>query len=470
MSGPVNSPVQCEDQPFRLIITRRDGTEILLATSDRQWALPQVSASRKNRLAEQLASDALTQYGIKAYCLFIPRLGTVHETNLELRYAVLEALAQNAKPPAGLYWMPSRSVVRRPTLPAEDRAAVESAFEEIACYAAEPSKGPFARPGWMRDLFEWVDSHIRPLGLRVTGSFQQFNASPAFSLMRIETTGPALWFKATGKPNREELTITRELARVFPRYVPKLVAVRSDWNGWLAWEAPGLELDSLGDARAWESAARNLAELQIASIGRIEELLECGCRDFRARQLSRQIGPLLAAMRDCMQAQEKLSPPPLTSTELDRLGHRLAEACSALEQLDLPNTIGHLDFNPGNILVSPERAVFLDWAEACVTSPFITYNYLREHFRRRFGGTAARESIAAAYLAPWQALFPSHYLARGMILARPVAVLAYAIRCRAERPEGAGGKFDGAGYLRSLTRRMYGEVLALEERNEPCLP
>lgn len=470
MSGPVNSPVLCDNQPFRLIITRRDGTEILFTANDRQCGLPQVSASQRGRLAEQLASNALTQYGTKTYCLFFPRQGKVHGTNLVLRYAVLEALAQNAKPPAGLYWMPSRSVIRRPTLSEDDRTAIESALEEIACYAREPNKGPFGRPGWIRDLFEWVDSHIRPLGLLVTGSFQQFNASHAFSLMRIETTGPALWFKATGEPNREELTITIELARVFPRYVPKLVAVRSDWNGWLAWEAPGLELESLGDARAWESAARNLAELQIASIGRIEKLLQCGCRDFRARQLRQKMGPFLAHMRDCMEAQEKRSPPPLSPSGLDRIGNSLAEACSALEELDVPSTIGHLDFNPGNILISPERCVFLDWAEACIASPFITYSYLREHFRRSFGVTAAEESIAAAYLAPWQALFPARDLARGMVLSRLVAVFAYAIRCQAACPASDREPAAHASYLRSLTRRMYREAAALDERNEPCLP
>lgn len=392
------------------------------------------------------------------------------QTGTKSSYVVLESLEQNAKPPAGMYWIPSISALRRRTLSEDRRAAVESALQEIASYMAEPGKGPFGRPGWIRELFEWTESQILPIGLRVTGSFRQLNASPSFSLMRIETTGPALWLKATGDPNRRELAITGGLARLFPRYMPRLVATRSDWNAWLFWEEPGTGIESHGEAAVWERAARSLAEFQISSIGRTDELLKFGCRDFRAGQLRLKINPLRAAMRDYMQAQEKQSPPPLTSSELDKLGNSLTEACAALEELNVPSTIGHLDLNPGNILVSPERCVFLDWAEACVATPFITFAYLLEHFRRRRESRPdAEDKLVAAYLAPWQALFPNPDLARGMILSRLLAAFAYASRCQAAHPASGRDAAADAGYLRSLARRMYREALALEEKTEPCL-
>jgi len=63
------------------------------------------------------------------------------------------------------------------------------------------------------------------MGVRLTGKFRQLNASPTFSLIRLETNGVALWFKATGKPNEHELAIALSLARLFPRYVPRVLGL-----------------------------------------------------------------------------------------------------------------------------------------------------------------------------------------------------------------------------------------------------
>jgi hypothetical protein len=72
------------------------------------------------------------------------------------------------------------------------------------------------------------------------------------------------------------------------------------------------------------------------------------------------IDPFLARMAEFMGAQEKRSPAPLANSELASLGEGLKEACSLLQSFALPDTIGHIDFNPGNILVSSDHCVFLD--------------------------------------------------------------------------------------------------------------
>jgi hypothetical protein len=113
------------------------------------------------------------------------------------------------------------------------------------------------------------------------------------------------------------------------------------------------------------------------------------------------IDPFLARMAEFMAAQEKRSPAPLANSELVSLGEGLKESCLLLRSFGLPDTIGHIDFNPGNILVSPDRCVFLDWAEGCVTNPVITFEYLRRHMER--GGVeepAADSRLSAAYLRP----------------------------------------------------------------------
>jgi hypothetical protein len=309
----------------------------------------------------------------------------------------------------------------------------------------------------------------QPLGLRTTGKFEQLNATPTFSLMRIETSGGAVWFKATGEPNARELPISISLDRLFPDYVPRVLGVHPTWNGWLSEEAPGRTLEESSDSQAWAEAARTLAELQIASVPKTTMLIAAGCRDLRLRELSRRIDPFVHRMSDLMALQKKQPPQVLKDAELESLGDYLKDALCRLEQHRMPSTLGHLDLNPGNIVVSPSGCRFLDWAEASVTHPLFTFEYLWEHLQRRSPGChVAREAFVSAYLRPWQSFFSPETIAQAMAYSPLLALFAYAI---------AGEKWSSpetfqnpalGGYFRGLARRAYGEATKIGLRSERC--
>src|SRR5437899_7799928 len=363
----------------RLIITRVDGTEILLLPNGAEWTLPRVEIRTQQRVAEQLTAETQKGWGLETCCLFVPSSGTSGR-NGQAMCVVMESATRNGKAPTGAYWMP-RTIATGHGV-AEEAGAIRESLAELDSYANCERPGPFAKPGWLRELLAWAQEQVSPLGLRVTGHFRQLNASPTFSLIRLETDDGALWFKATGEPNAHELPVSLLLARLFPRHVPRILGVHPSWNGWLSAEASGTALDESSDFSDWERAARELAELQIESIGKTAELLEGKCKDLRLPQLVRRIDPFLARMAEFMARQEKTSPTTLLKSELISLAEGLRESFSLLRSLGLPDTLGHIDCNPENILVSPQRCVFLDWAEGCVSNPLITFEYLREHFRR----------------------------------------------------------------------------------------
>jgi len=455
----------CES--YRLVVTRRNASEILLWPNGSGWALPRVEIRRQQRVAEQLTSEVSRRWGLQAYCLFVPSHPTSGR-NDEAKYAVLESVTQDSAAPAGTNWMP-RTVATGPGV-AEEAGAVSASLEELDSYASGERPGPFARPGWLRELFEWVQEQIGPLGLRVTGGFRQWNASPTFSLMRLETDADALWFKATGEPNTHELPVSLLLARLFPGHVPRVLGVHETWNGWLSAEAPGSALDELSDSSAWERAAKELAELQIASIGKGAELLEGGCKDLRIPKLVELIDPFLARMAEFMAVQEKRSPAPLADSELVSLGEGLKESCSLLQSFGLQDTLGHIDFNPGNILVSSDSCVFLDWAEGCVSNPLITFEYVREHIgRSSVQEPSALERLTAGYVRPWTSFYSPDDLRRALAVSPLIAVFTYAIASDAWRTPDSINNPELAGYFRSLTRRMYREAIHAAERSELCL-
>ncbi len=453
---------------YRLLITRRAGSEILVVGNGPDWSLPRTEIPCRQRPAEQLTAAIRKTLDLETYCLFVPSPLSSARTGSSANYAVMESVKQNGPAPSGSYWMIAGALDH--CRDSEEAKATKEAFRELNSYSTGEKPGPFGRAGWLRELFQWAEEQVAPLGIRLTGNFRQLNASPTFSLIRLETNSVALWFKASGKPNEHELAVALSLARLFPRYLPRVLGIHSAWNGWLSAEAPGAQLDEVADLSAWERAAESLAELQISSIGKCSELLEGKCKDLRLARLAEWVDPFLARMAEFMAAQEKPSPVPLAGSELASLREGLADACELLESLPLPDTLGHVDFNPGNILVSPDRCFFLDWAEGCIGHPFVTFEYLRQHIGRSgVREPATSERITAAYIRPWEAFFSPEVLRRAMAIAPLVAVFADAVASDRWRSPETLRDPAAAGYLRSLTRRMYRESIQVAERSAPCL-
>jgi hypothetical protein len=306
-----------------------------------------------------------------------------------------------------------------------------------------------------------VASKAAPLGLYPTGEFQQFNASPTFSLIRFETNGPALWFKAVGEPNLRESPITVELANLFPSFVPRMIARHKDWNGWLTIETEGTHPDENSDSEAWTRVAKTFGELQIASLGQTQLLLNAGCRDMGARTLLGLIEPFLEVMADLMEQQTKQLPPPLSRSEIATLRMQLQNALSEATDSEIPNAIGHLDFNPGNIVVNHSACTFLDWAEACAGPPFLTFQYLLEHLRRYRQTNSWQSTVTSAYLDTWRSVISQAQITEALRLSPLLAVFAYAACTDAWRDPEARKRTETARYFRSLTRRMKREAESL---------
>jgi hypothetical protein len=221
---------------------------------------------------------------------------------------------------------------------------------------------------------------------------------------------------------------------------------------------------------AWEQAAETVAELQMTSIGKTDELLKARLKDLRISKLAKQIDPFLLRMRELMAAQEKPTPAPLVESELQTLAEGLQEACALHESLSLPDTVGHIDFNPGNILVSRDHCLFLDWAEGCVTNPLVTFEFLAEHGSRSNSKTAAtRKRLVSAYLRPWTRRYSPEVLRRGLALSPLIAIFVYAVSGDTWRSPDLDKDSILAGYFRSLTRRMYREAIHAAIGSELCL-
>jgi hypothetical protein len=464
----VESTQQSDRETYRAIVLGQGGKELLLDPAGDGFLLPSVEIPRWQRLAENLTVAIRNEWGQEAICLFNPEVNAPVTSANNHHYQVMECSGPT-RPHPRTEWIPVSSLSERTLIDPADQVAVLRSLAECDRRVGATAPGPFARLGWFGELQRWIEEVIVPLGSHLTGKFSQLNASPSFSLVRFGTSGPAVWFKAVGEPNLREFPITLAIARLLPRYLPPILAVRPEWNGWLALEVEGINLSDTQDALYWKAAASALAKLQIESTDKGGVFIGPCARDLRASTLLKLVRPFMAAMGQLMEKQTKVPPPALSSDELMLLGEQIEEALSLSTNLGITDALGHLDLNPGNVIVSEGQCVFLDWAEAYVGNPFFSFQYLVEHFRRMAGVDATAESgLTRTYAEEWRPLVSPESLQEALALAPMLAVFAFATATEAWCDQARLQDPKVAGYLRSLTRRMHREANRLTDRGALC--
>jgi hypothetical protein len=447
----VPSQPQIENDLQRVILFASNGEEVLVRHDGGRLDLPAVPIPPHQRIAENLTAFMRREWSQKAVSLFGLNPSS---TECERRYQVTESTAAQSSTTTGFQWVSLSSLEENRFEEPDDCRAIAKALAQCEEYAAGRGHGPFGQLGWFVELTEWVRDRIRPAGLVLNGRFTQLNASPTFSLVRFETNGPAVWFKAVGEPNLREYPITLALANYFSSFVPRVIAVREDWHGWLAFETEGTHPDETSDRKTWAHVATTLGELQIATLGQTLHLLNAGCRDVRVCSLLKLVEPFLEVMAELMDRQIKESPAALTRNELVTLRTQIEDTLSEAANSEIPSAIGHLDFNPGNIIVNPNGCTFLDWAEACAGSPFLTFQYLLEHLRRYQQDNSWESAIASAYLRTWRSFISTKEITEALRVSPLLAVFAYAACGDAWREPEETSRPETARYFRSLTRRM----------------
>jgi len=445
---------------YRLALVLPHSRRLLVITDDGTPCLPKIGIPVQSRVGEQLTRAIEGTWKMRSAVV-----DYLADKSIPIPLAVLELLAEDEYPSGNNFHS-----IGVHALPETDLTRDERIILERILSGDEVGPGPFCRLGWINDVMAWIESNLSSRGWKLTGQFRQLNADSFFSLIRFETTGPALWFKAVGEPNLCEFPISIALARLFPGSVPTLVATQSSWNAWLAIESEGIHPDHSSELEVWTRGVTSLAAMQVASAGKTEELLGAGCKNLRLNALLDLIDPFVELVEVLMKQQSKVPPVKLGTQELRDLSTELKAACIGLGELDLPDTLGHVDFNPGNILVSADSCVFLDWAEACVSHPFLTFEYLLEHFRRSHPDHLFLQSqLISAYCEPWTSCSSPEKILKALKFTPLVAVFAYAVAnrtwCDSIRPQ----QPKIAGFLRSLARRMCREAVLLEQWREPCL-
>lgn len=293
---------------------------------------------------------------------------------------------------------------------------------------------PWSAPGWFEQACAWIQAELGRLDLHRTGAIEPAHQRPWSKVLRVPTSAGTIYFKASAAAVAHEPALTVALARWRPRDVAPPLAADIK-HGWMLLPDGGSRLREIiradKDLAHWERLLPIYAELQIALAERLGELLELGVPDRRLHALPAQYRRLLADAR----ALSIGHPAGISPGDLNRLrGHdtQLAALCEGLAAGPIPATINHGDLHDGNIFAQPSRFQIFDWADACITHPFVSLRTTFVSAEISLGlpeGDAQLERLRDAYLEPWQRYAPSADLreifARALRIAPIVGALSW---------------------------------------------
>ena len=167
---------------------------------------------------------------------------------------------------------------------------------------------PWHDPDWMKQAHDWIYAETRRQSIRITGDIEQPHLYPWSTVLIVPTADGRLFFKATAPETIYEAALTKQLGEWIPESMPELVAV-DPVKGWMLMRDGGEQLRQsirpTKDLKPWVPVIRRYAEVQIALVEQVPEILALGIPDYRLAALPSLYSDLLADEESLMIDQEK---------------------------------------------------------------------------------------------------------------------------------------------------------------------
>lgn len=295
-------------------------------------------------------------------------------------------------------------------------------------------KLPWHDPNWMKLAHEWIQAETARHSIRVTGEIEQPHLYPWSTVLHVPTDEGKLFFKATAPETIYEVPLTKMLADLYPDCMPGLVAVDTG-RGWMLMRDGGEQLRQsirpTGDISPWGPVIALYGQVQADAADHIDALLAAGVPDYRLETVPSLYRELLADEQSLLIDQEK----GLTTGEwrqIQGMTSRLEHLCLQLTGYGIPESINHGDFHDGNVLVRDGRVTFLDWADACISHPFMSLRtfFVSIEIALKLDDyappTPEMSALLDRYLEQWQSFASLAALRSAYLISRPVASIVKA--------------------------------------------
>lgn len=348
------------------------------------------------------------------------------ESNTVQRVYEAWVSAADWTPPPQAQWIAPDTCRTLPLALPEQRPWLR-AWANEAQQGVPPQRRPWARPPWFAAMERWIASQLQDVALTQTGPLAQVRTWERSCVLRVPTTGGAVYAKAVPAIFAHEPRLTRLLATLQPTMVHTPLAV-NEAQGWLLmpkWD--GQPLDHGHAVEQWESTIAAFARFQRALAAHTAELRATGCPYRPLDLLATQIEPLL--WDDTALVPEQ---PPMLSADTIALlraqSSRLRAMCAELAEFHIPPSLEHGDLWPSNIIVGSTNVWFTDWSDSAIAHPFFSLILFLEDAAQALPHVPdLRDRLLHAYLQPWTIYEPIERLRSAFDLAQMLAPIHYAV-------------------------------------------
>ena len=323
----------------------------------------------------------------------------------------------------------------------------------------------WSSPAWRQLAVSWLDEQLAVAGVRRTREVEQPHLRPWATVLKAQTTGGTVWFKACGPATAFEVGLYRLIDHVAPEHVLSPIATDLT-RGWIVLPDGGL---SLGDhltgaelAHAMETAVSSYGHLQRTLAPHVGDLLALGITDMRPASMPGRFEEALQAVGAHIEASGDAT----DRTTYERvlgLGETVGTWCDELAAAGGLLSLDHNDLHPWNILTTRAdgtgRAKFYDWGDSVVAHPFasmlVPLGYMQHHLGVSLDHPRVLR-LRDAYLDAFTDLGPHTELVETLQLACRVGKIARALTWdRSLRAQG----YDQAGEFASAPLKCLASLL-----------
>lgn len=361
----MTTQIPTETYEYRIVLVHPGSRAVCVLERGDKHCLLRVGIAQRTRLTREVQKLLREAWNLSIVILEI--LPTVDRMST---CAVAELLHREV--PSGF------RAVRADQLSKEELSEQERGL--LQAILDEEVSTPFATVGWIDEAIAWLETAS---GARVfaKAEVEQYNAGGGFALIRFRMeNGRSYWLKATGASNKHERAVTMLLSRLCTGYVPEVIAERPAWNAWLMYDEgnpiAALTGENSSIVQTLECAVKSLAELQMKTMPSKLDLLEAGAFDHRTDVLRSKAETLFAYIDEAMDAQTSTKVPRVSAKRLCDLQSLFVDVCGYVKDLEFPDAVLHGDLNLGNIMIAQDRCVFVDWCEAYVGNPLVSFDHL----------------------------------------------------------------------------------------------
>jgi len=293
-------------------------------------------------------------------------------------------------------------------------------------------------PTWLASATAWIDEQVER-----TGEIEQPHVRAWATALRVPTREGTLWFKANVPALAHELPVVEVLGSRYPAAVPELVAL-DEAHHWMLMRDGGEQLREVIERERklehWLEVLPLYAELQIAAVADVDELITRGAPDRGLATLATQHQELLERVDNLTDSER---------TSFLAVAPHVGVLCEQLASVGIAETIQHDDLHDNNVLTRDGKYVVFDWGDACVTHPFLSMSVTLEGVIAwgvdDVENSADLEPFRDAYLEPFTAFAPKQELDAALD-----AALRLGWVCRALTVEMYGSTLTGAAREKEL--------------------